>query len=429
MGKILQLATTAGLVAAEDPFWGCGMLGPIPGIQADGTMSGDTARLVNGLKSATPHGKVSYWNWNLAPQTDDSGTEYLSEDFLFMPENWGVGEVDDENLRDANAQGFLDSDGNWCPAQMADIFLGANEPDIRGSCMGTMMGACTAPCTSHEAEIGDCPAAYLDGDQGTAEPNSAGHCNCWQYSHATGCGYWGVNGVDDPQPLPTCWDNPQCVTAQISEWKKSATKAVAKGYRYLSTPLVAVDLDYLDKFITHACAECQDISCGCPTHIGWHFYANDCLSGGESGYDSFQDKLDKTVALMEKWPFLKGAIVNEVGMLNCAMDTPNAICIPNGPDQVYPALSQPNHGCPSTPTLPNGLGTFVEQLLSRVSKALTSDGRRAIASFTWFNQNMAGGTYNLQIFNEDNSLNEVGESYITACQAWASSVTKTTEVV
>merc|ERR1712183_89295 len=101
------------------------------------------------------------------------------------------------------------------------------------------------------------------------------------------------------------------------------------------------------------------------------------------------------------------------------MDTPDAICIPNGPEQKYPALSQPNHACPSTPTLPDGLATFVEELLRRVSLARTSDGRRAIASFTWFNQDMAGGTYNLQIFNGDGSLNAVGERYITACQAWA----------
>merc|ERR1711865_1277569 len=58
--------------------------------------------------------------------------------------------------------------------------------------------------------------------------------------------------------------------------------------------------------------------------------------------------------------------------------------------------------------------------LRRVSLAYTSDGRRAISSFTWFNQDMAGGTYNLQKFNEDGSLNAVGESYITACEAWSS---------
>jgi len=420
MGKMLLLATTAALASAEDPFWGCGMLGPIPGISSAGAMSGDTARLINGLKTANPYGKVSYWNWNLAPMKPaDADQEYLSEDFIFMPEQWGTEAVNDEWVREANSMGFLDSSGSWCPAQMADIFLGANEPDIQGSCMGTMMGACRAPCSSGEVAAGDCPIAHLMGDQGTAQPNSRGHCDCWSDSHATGCGYWPVKDVAVQQPLPDCWNNPECAAVQIRDWKETAAIAVAKGYKYLSTPLVAVSLDYVDEFLARACAECQDISCGCPTHIGWHFYANDCLSGGVSGYDSWQDKLDKTVALMEKYPHLQGAIVNEVGMLNCAMDTPDAICIPNGPDQKYPALSQPDHGCPSTPTLPNGLATFIEELLRRVSLAKTSDGRRAIASFTWFNQDMAGGTYNLQIFNKDGSLNAAGESYLTSCQAWA----------
>merc|ERR1712048_1410919 len=109
-------------------------------------------------------------------------------------------------------------------------------------------------------------------------------------------------------------------------------------------------------------------------------------------------------------------------MLNCAMKTADAICIPNGPDQVYPANQQPNHACPSTPTLPNGMASFIEELLRRVSKSVTRDGRRAITSFTWFNLNMAGGTYNLQLFNDDGSLNAAGRSYIDACQKWANGV-------
>merc|ERR1712137_1107949 len=173
-------------------------------------------------------------------------------------------------------------------------------------------------------------------------------------------------------------------------------------------------MTWMRKFVTKACETCTDISCGCPTHVGWHFYANDC-EPEKGGYQNFQEKLDATISLMNDFPHLQGAIVNEVGMLNCAMDTPDAICIPNGPHQKYPALDQPNHDCPSTPTLPNGLATFVEELLRRVSLAKTSDGRRAIASFTWFNQDMAGGTYNLQTFNGDGSLNAVGESYIKSC--------------
>jgi len=122
---------------------------------------------------------------------------------------------------------------------------------------------------------------------------------------------------------------------------------------------------------------------------------------------------------MEEFPFIQGAVVNEVGMLNCAMDTADAICIPNGPTQKYPAISQPDHACPSNEALPNGLASFITDLLGMVSKTKTSDGRRAVTSFTWFNLNMAGGTYNLRLFNDDGSINAAGEAYINACQAWA----------
>lgn len=303
---------------------------------------------------------------------------------------------------------------------MADIFLGANEPDIQGSCMGNMMGACRYPCTSGEVQAGDCPVAHLLGEQGTGQPNSRGACDCWSDSHSTGCGYWPVTGVTDPQPLPNCWDNPECVSVQISEWRATAAIIAAKGYKYATTPMVAVNMDYLRSFIRHACDGCSELACGCPTHIGWHFYANDCLSGGPDGYTGFQSKLDDTISIMEEFPFIMGAIVNEVGMLNCAMNTPDAICIPDGPDQVYPARDQPDHACPSTDTLPNGMASFIETLMYMVSQAVTSDGRRAVTSFTWFNQNMAGGTYNLRLFNDNGSLNAAGEAYITACQAWAS---------
>lgn len=195
--------------------------------------------------------------------------------------------------------------------------------------------------------------------------------------------------------------------------------AVAKGYKYLTAPLVAVNLNWTKSFMEHACAGCTDVSCGCPNLIGWHFYANDCQPE-QGGYADFQQKLDATVELMEQFPHLQGAVVNEVGMLNCAMDTPDAICVPNGPDQKYPALKQPNNACPSTPSMPKGLGSFIEELLSMAGKSKTKDGRRSVVLFTWFNENMSGGTYNLRIFNDDGSLNEVGTTYITACQAWAS---------
>jgi hypothetical protein len=183
-------------------------------------------------------------------------------------------------------------------------------------------------------------------------------------------------------------------------------------------------MTWMKLFVRASCRTCKDISCGCPTHIGWHFYANDCQpevtpDGGRSGYQLFQEKLDDTIEIMEEFPHLLGAIVNEVGMLNCAMDTPDAICVPNGPRQKYPARQQPNNACPSTPAHPKGLGSFVHNLLQMVSRAKTRDGRHAVVSFTWFNLNQAGGTYNLEMFKPDGSLNVLGESYITACQMWA----------
>jgi len=177
----------------------------------------------------------------------------------------------------------------------------------------------------------------------------------------------------------------------------------AKGYKFLVSPLVAVDMDWLRSFLTHACAGCSDISCGCPTHIGWHFYANDCQPE-KGGYADFQRKLDATVKLMEEFPHLQGAIVNEVGMLNCDMDTPDAICIPGGPGQKYPASAQPNNACPSTPSMPKGLASFVERLLQMAGAAKTSDGRRAVVSFTWFNLDMVGGAMYIQFYSLQRGL-------------------------
>lgn len=406
--------------AADQPFWGCGMLGDMGGIQIDGTVSSAMQTVIDGLKATNKQeGKVHYWNWNFAPENGDKCSnqshQYLTKDFVFMPENWGVGVPNDTYMRPAGTVGWIDSSGVTSPALMSNVFLGANEPDIIGSCMGDMMGKCLGPSTQGEAA----PVSHLCGAKGTGIPNPKGHCDCWSDSHATGVGFWPVQGVGGYQPLPTCWNNPQCVDSIMGSWKQTASMAVAKGYKYLSAPLVAVNLNWTKSFLEHACNGCSDISCGCPNLIGWHFYANDC-EPEKGGYADFQHKLDATVELMEQFPHLQGAVVNEVGMLNCAMDTPDAICVPNGPNQKYPALKQPNHACPVTPSLPKGLSSFIEELLSMAGKSKTKDDRRAVVLFTWFNENMSGGTYNLRIFDDDGSLNEVGKSYISACQAWAS---------
>merc|ERR1712136_401305 len=145
-----------------------------------------------------------------------------------------------------------------------------------------------------------------------------------------------------------------------------------------------------------------------PTHVAWHFYANDCRPASTGGDDNFQAKLDATAKIMEDYPFIQGAIVNEVGMLNCAMDTPSSACVPNGSTQQYPADQEPDNACSSTAELPNGLASFVEDLLGMVAATTTSDGRHSTRTWTVAPPTCVSST------------RQVGEAYINSCQAWAS---------
>ena len=51
-------------------------------------------------------------------------------------------------------------------------------------------------------------------------------------------------------------------------------------------------------------------------------------------FDQFQAELDAAAFLMEDFTNIKGATVDEVGMLSCAMDTSSSPCILNGPTPV-----------------------------------------------------------------------------------------------
>jgi len=202
----------------------------------------------------------------------------------------------------------------------------------------------------------------------------------------------------------------------VDMWKHTASIAWKKGYKYLTTPLVAVDIGYARKFIENACTECQDASCGCPVYIGFHFYAFDCQPEATGAYDTFKQRLAAVAKVMEDYPFVKGAIINEVGMLNCASDPDKPICVPNNGD--FPAINGPNNGCPANDELPNGLASFMDQLFDIMLAAKTADGRQVVKGFSWFNENMAGGTYNLELF-DNGKVNELGEAYIRGCSKWA----------
>merc|ERR1719384_1304259 len=110
-------------------------------------------------------------------------------------------------LQTAGMVGVQDDSGAATKATMAEILLGANEPDMAGICSGTF-GTCTAECTGSEVDAGECPTADVSNP---VQANAAGRCNCWEKSHASSAGYWGISGCVDPQPLPNLWNDSFCV--------------------------------------------------------------------------------------------------------------------------------------------------------------------------------------------------------------------------
>merc|ERR1711924_134099 len=195
-----------------------------------------------------------------------------------------------------------------------------------------------------------------------------------------GCGFWPVAGCAEAQPLPNLWADQACVQTVMANWRATASIAYRKGYQYLSTPLVADNMEYAKRFIEEACGcvdgkcACTDISCGCPVYVGFHFYGFDCRPDETGSYKSFAEKLKATSDIMDAYPFVKGAIINEVGMLNCdapASGTP--ICIPN--NGKFPALATASGACPRNAELPNGLAIFIDRIFDFVLEAKTSDGR------------------------------------------------------
>lgn len=410
--------TVFATAVADNGMYGCGLLGNLPGVTG-GVASAETQKLIDGLK-ANPYGKVSYWNWGWAPETVSGVKQALTSDFLFMPDNWGMGVIDQADLRPASQSPFVDTDGDDCPATMGDIVLGSNEPDISGSCMGGMFGKCTATCTDADVADNQCPICHLDA-QGTEQPNQYGRCNCWSASHATGVGFWPLKGCNGNQPLPQLFGDPQCVEVVRAFNAQNGGLAHERGYKYFTTPLFAANMSALKDFVRMACTDdCKTIDCGCPSHVAWHFYASDCRPKSLGGYQNFQDKLQSTIEIMEEFPHIQGAIVNEVGMLNCAQETPGGPCIADG--GMYPASKQPGHTCPATDELPNGLVSFIETLIQMAASAKTSDGRPVVSGFSWFQENQDGGTYDLRFFDDSGNLNTIGETYISQCQAWHSTM-------
>jgi hypothetical protein len=284
-------------------------------------------------------------------------------------------------------------------------------------------------------------------------------CGCGWNTEATGVGFWPVGGNDcrvnrtecdtehqkgcaiwTAQPLanlfpanmppcsaeiptdgkPTCTaQGPQgkpsqgetCMNSLVN-WsnKQYAGYMQGKGYQYLSTPLFAVNMNFMIGWMQHACGTscdpatlCKDehhqctnpddlkqlMGCGCPTHLAFHYYGTGCegITQDPNYFKDLKHKVDVSKNLMETYPHLRGTIVNEIGVLQGTDTSPNC----------------------------QNLVTFLETALNILVHARTEDGRSVIAGLNWFNLPGDGGTYDLRLYDDDGAVNKLGHAYQDTC--------------
>merc|ERR1711937_921007 len=102
--------------------------------------------------------------------------------------------------------------------------------------MGNVMGKCTSPCPRDGPQAGPtCPVADLKSSE--MLDTDTNQCNCWQFSQATGAGFWQFPPCKAHQPLPGLWDDGDeaCVKAVMDGWKWGAKTVTAAQYKFIST--------------------------------------------------------------------------------------------------------------------------------------------------------------------------------------------------
>lgn len=124
---------------------------------------------------------------------------------------------------------------------------------------------------------------------------------------------------------------------------------------------------------------------------------------------------------MDEYPFIQGAIVNEIGILNCFPGS-DFSCLPNSGS--FPAACFENNRCPANQEQPNGMISFIDEVFNRLIHAKSPRrGLPVVKGVSWFNEHGEGGTYDLSLFERDGSVSDMGKAYMRNCQAWAASRT------
>lgn len=275
-----------------------------------------------------------FWNWDIQAVS----TDYVPQGWYFVPNLWGTGSW-------PMNPGQATHDGPGASQYtIADIVLGWNEPDIVGLCI--------------------------------SQPEIQSPADGWCQT-AGSMGWW----------FPDLITNP---TLMMDDWYQQHDDSRNKGYR-VASPMVAAGTgnSWLRPFVRASCQTGR-----CPQFISWHFYSMGCHNT-DAALQGFVDRMEDTLALMQEFPTIEGALVTEAGTL--AME----------PDGSEPAAS-----CPDD-ILVDIMRRMFE--IMRRSKYFVN-GKSIIRHFSWFSLDGVGATYSLSLVDSNTGdVRPLGYAYVQEC--------------
>jgi hypothetical protein len=281
-----------------------------------------------------------FWNW----ETEVKSDQYVPAGWKFVPNLWGPGGY---ALKPGTARHRGPGASSY---EIVDIVLGWNEPDMVGLCIS-------------EPEI--------------ATPDD-GWCQV-----AGSMGWWFPEVVTDP-------------TAKMADWYDQHDDSRSKGYS-VATPQVAVDTGsgWLGPFVDASCSAGR-----CPQYISWHFYSMGCHSE-DSYLEGFAQKLDDSLALMQKYSGIQGVLITEAGTLALELDGSQAAATCS--DEV--------------------LTTVMQKMFTIMRRSkYYLNGKNIVSHFSWFSQDGTGATYNLSLVDPDSgAMRPLGKTYAQECGQMMSS--------
>lgn len=258
------------------------------------------------------------------------------------------------------------------------VFHGWNEPDTVGVCNVNKKDTwCQFSTTGPQG----CPKFQnSDYDANSYDPTYWGYDQFWCCDQASGSGWWNPEIVNIWRS-DSGHDKDRFSNQWLEVWKYFAQGVKKSGFR-LGSPAIATHTDtWLKWFVDNTC---QGEGESCPDVLVIHHYDKGCdgLVGRE-----LKKKLDDTVSLIKSNPTIKGMLITELGLLT-------------------PDLQDRHDQCEKT-------GDYIKNLFQLFKNPKY---RQYILGVSWFSVDGTGGVYDLRLFNDDGSINNIGQAYMDECK-------------